>query len=1604
MCLLKELFPVELPVVFEVFLGEDERFVVILQKESGFIYLFVEADKIAVGKTMGGIIANHGIPPVFMLYLQLDAETYYLSFIMGMPMSSSAISVQAHDKLFCPFAHNILTITSSLCLVKHLGPSAPSSLCVSSPLGEGESLFPARLNRKEIETLKVIISYLYPGVAGIGVIICKMIGLAIDPEPGKFKNEEERQNFKKLREEIIRSMRFALKLWFKYQEKIKDFKDISIDKGIQEQLLKVVEDWHKIIRPLAQKHVGQEDGLGANRVAMIGGIIKGAQGSIKLSLDVRLKYQYAGLAVLLSYATLVMINLCLAREYNYHQKDNNTIRKAFQIALASLENILVSSPVINRRPQEKEAHSRRRTSEIADTASPVEELIVPFILYTIILKPLSEELIQRSDLKNISTLRTRKVFVQLRKVQGSSPITDIDKYIQDKEAEVRLHLEQLGLADVSGMDIVRLWPRKKRLDIVNKRTGNERVVDGVGVMFRKDADRMRNYKNGDILNDFMRTFNLADEEDLWDLLQGTGEKGIEVPYRTESNALNHYYLFPMYSDDKKLHIMSLRIDSLGQVQSFKRLDADIFLNYILTKLSGYGPEDVKPVAEQIFSYIKREQGDERRWKIGYLEADKVFILIDAAADKKSIFSLMPRNDVKVALKDFENRRDYLVTSVFNLIVKQDAFNKKQVYIVSFPFGHDGKGYTAALESVSDQNEQAADPGRLGVGREPIDGEKLLPVLSFNVKDDAFLKKPEPVEIERAPEEHKEVEISPVDKRPKRYTQGQFILRWENDPLLKFFKGGNKPEDLAIQVDRFGYTSGNCIFVDSREKLFLSSYQEVRGGKVIQEAVRFPDGSGGVVFWFLKPDGTKVFPLVGLVLADSKGNLFKRTEIKKIPLNLWEWRDKEIPRSKDLNNQKLIHWLITGKNKPGKDGIRLKASGHTPSFYAIGGKVIRISSLPAGLAGTEMIKEAIDFGNGVRGVRLVGEKDGRPYEVSYILFRDGTFLNKPEKVGAGLVKREGGKGKEDKSIEHSKEDTDAAGKKTKPTNDERRKERLALIKKRHRKLILEPREEIESDFEDDDFEDDSEGNSHGWTIGSSPLNILFVVKNIERDTIMKRFVQAHYPATSHLLKGDEKAETAASALGESPLIAKEIEQFIGDYAKALKEGNLNEFLKKTLEPVKHRDIQGIQIVFKSLAEVLTRLKEERGLNIKLPPGMNTTYFNLSNLNNLKDYDTFDGPARLARDLQIAHLLGFIHINLRGSGNIAPAPIYWLLKGLGMKKIRVYMISWPNVLTLHYHIQRIIKDPSLVYEYYGDENQVRFYKEVFGERIGKLPLYGLYFGLAQEVRQRLGWSEINLFYQEVAKTEIQELDNTFGGDDGILSASPVESMKYTIRLFKKLKKFFYGNVGIADKGAQGSPGKDPMIGDRQDAAHVLFFHYNMRPITSDGPPSFLKSLYHILSGDIGRKLRHLNRNFIEDFLFMSGLFSFGAFIQNLKTSDNGILNILFSLFKSFALTDASWNSRTLSNKPAILITFYYNLISHLFQPPSITKNTLSFSKSQGKYAGLIFTAVSPVGQKWLLSLFSPYLSYLSHYGCVVGSMIFVYPREGPPGRGWFLAEGR
>jgi len=150
-------------------------------------------------------------------------------------------------------------------------------------------------------------------------------------------------------------------------------------------------------------------------------------------------------------------------------------------------------------------------------------------------------------------------------------------------------------------------------------------------------------------------------------------------------------------------------------------------------------------------------------------------------------------------------------------------------------------------------------------------------------------------------------------------------------------GKNRPAENKVVVDLHGFATKLYSLGKARVLNFISLNDAIIGKEILREAVDFPDHSRGVIYWHLKENGEKDFPLFSYILADENGRFYESKELKGFQYNILNLQREGIPFTMDTEAMKLIHWLATGENEPEETRVNVTTNGSATGLYSLGGE-------------------------------------------------------------------------------------------------------------------------------------------------------------------------------------------------------------------------------------------------------------------------------------------------------------------------------------------------------------------------------------------------------------------------------------------------------------------------------------------------------------------------------------------------------------------------------------------------------------------------------------------------------------------------------------------
>ncbi len=167
-----------------------------------------------------------------------------------------------------------------------------------------------------------------------------------------------------------------------------------------------------------------------------------------------------------------------------------------------------------------------------------------------------------------------------------------------------------------------------------------------------------------------------------------------------------------------------------------------------------------------------------------------------------------------------------------------------------------------------------------------------------------------------------------------------------------------------------------------------------------------------------------------------------------------------------------------------------------------------------------------------------------------------------------------------------------------------------------------------------------------------------------------------------------------------------------------------------------------------------------------------FITINKLNNSKTYEGFDGLVQIARDLEVAHYLGFINITDMPSGGVALHTMKRLGKNI-LKRNETWPtgFSWMDILILRNTLMiKLLLDQKTVDQYSGTQGQIALLKHY--QELGllkKLDFRAFFESLEQSWIKTLKWKKIK--YRSF--NEVEEIRNAV---KKLLSLSKAEREKY------------------------------------------------------------------------------------------------------------------------------------------------------------------------------------------------------------------------------------
>ncbi len=224
-------------------------------------------------------------------------------------------------------------------------------------------------------------------------------------------------------------------------------------------------------------------------------------------------------------------------------------------------------------------------------------------------------------------------------------------------------------------------------------------------------------------------------------------------------------------------------------------------------------------------------------------------------------------------------------------------------------------------------------------------------------------------------------------------------------------------------------------------------------------------------------------------------------------------------------------------------------------------------------------------------------------------------------------------------------------------------------------------------------------------------------------------------------------------------------------------DLSDVLKEKLEYVHKRKSDVEEITFEGIAQKMSenqKLIDTQGLDaIDTPLGC----IDLRRLNDITQYQGEDAKIELAKDLEIAHLLGLIRIKgFRGRISLVSHP----LRLLESPKID---ITWSDTFWLRNELKKLAQAaPDGNYNgrpileiLRDDEGQIWFYEQVFGNNVAEMHLGMIYTALPKELKTRgkllENWGVLPLNYSLVKKLKEEVGRLVEAGINGTYNGRPV-----------------------------------------------------------------------------------------------------------------------------------------------------------------------------------------------------------------------------------------
>ncbi|MBI3306377.1 MAG: hypothetical protein HYZ84_01035, partial [Candidatus Omnitrophica bacterium] len=164
----------------------------------------------------------------------------------------------------------------------------------------------------------------------------------------------------------------------------------------------------------------------------------------------------------------------------------------------------------------------------------------------------------------------------------------------------------------------------------------------------------------------------------------------------------------------------------------------------------------------------------------------------------------------------------------------------------------------------------------------------------------------------------------------------------------------------------------------------------------------------------------------------------------------------------------------------------------------------------------------------------------------------------------------------------------------------------------------------------------------------------------------------------------------------------------------------------------------------LSDIIELMSENKAVidPVMILPKVETEFgtIDLAYLNNVTLYEGEDAALRLARDLHLAHRLGLITIE-KFKGVSPSTQTLKLLKEKG-KQLKTIPITWSNGIVLRFKFSGL-KTANTLMKYKGNDEQIKFYFEVFGRESARNKHAGaLFSAISSLVPKELGWQRMDL----------------------------------------------------------------------------------------------------------------------------------------------------------------------------------------------------------------------------------------------------------------------